>query len=96
MRMSISTTSGRVRWQSSTPSRPFSASPTTSMSGWASRIMLKPSRISAWSSTIATLMVMMSAPVDPVSADVQSTAGRSVADDGQDGAHRVATAGSRS
>jgi hypothetical protein len=42
--MSISTTSGSSCWASSTPSRPFSASPTTSSPAF-SRIARSPSRI---------------------------------------------------
>ena len=54
IRTSISTTCGRSRSASVTASSPFDASPTTSMSSCASRIMRKPARTSAWSSTIST------------------------------------------
>ncbi len=37
--MSITTTSGRSRRAASTAAWPFSASPTTSMSGWAEKMV---------------------------------------------------------
>ncbi len=52
MRMSISTTSGFSRRAMSTACTPSTASPTTSMSSSASKIILKPARTSAWSSAI--------------------------------------------
>src|SRR6266540_1801660 len=58
IRTSMRTTSGRRRRASSTASRPFAASPATSMSSSASRIMRKPARTSAWSSTIKTVRLM--------------------------------------
>src|SRR6202035_3762843 len=54
MRMSISTTSGRSVRTASMAADPSAASPTTSRSGCASRIMRKPARIRAWSSTMRT------------------------------------------
>ena len=53
MRMSISTTSGRVRRTASTASSPSAASATTSMPS-AVRIIRKPVRTSAWSSATTT------------------------------------------
>ena len=58
MRMSISTTSGVSRRALSTACVPSEHSPTTSMSSSASRIIRKPARISAWSSTSSTRMLM--------------------------------------
>src|SRR5205823_1514020 len=57
MRTSMSTTSGRSRCVSSIASRPSEASPTTSMSLSASRIIRNPVRTRSWSSTIRTLML---------------------------------------
>src|SRR5438094_887985 len=57
IRMSISTTSGRSVRTASIAADPSPASPTTSRSGCASRIMRKPARTSAWSSTIRTLIM---------------------------------------
>ena len=54
IRMSISTTSGRVRRASATASCPSLASPTTAVSGSFSRILRSPTRTSAWSSAIST------------------------------------------
>src|ERR1700694_5625259 len=54
MRMSIRTTSGSSVRTASIAADPSPASPTTSRSGWASRIIRKPARISAWSSTMRT------------------------------------------
>ena len=95
MRMSISTTSGRVRWHSSTPSRPFSASPTTSMSGWASRIMRE--------AVAHQRLVVDDRDSDGhrALASARSRAGRVArrrrrVDDRQHGAHGVAAAASRS
>ena len=51
MRMSISTTSGRSAFTTCSASSPSAASPTTSMSGWAARIVWNPARTTAWSST---------------------------------------------
>ena len=62
MRMSISTTSGFSRRASSTASTPSAASPMTSRSSSASRIILKPARTSAWSSAIRTRTVLMPRP----------------------------------
>ena len=62
MRMSISTTSGRVRRTTSTAARPSGASPTTRMSGSASRITRKPVRSSRWSSAMTTLIGAVAAP----------------------------------
>lgn len=55
IRMSIRTTSGRVRRASSTACAPSEASPTTSMSGSESTSTLKALRRSAWSSASSTL-----------------------------------------
>jgi hypothetical protein len=57
MRTSIRTTSARTWPASRTASAPSAASPTTSRSGSASRIIRNPVRISGWSSAIRTLMV---------------------------------------
>src|SRR5437764_2446662 len=57
MRMSINTTSGRSVRTASIAADPSPASPTTSRSGCASRIIRKPARTSAWSSTIRTLIM---------------------------------------
>src|SRR6266853_629504 len=54
MRMSIRTTSGCSVRTASIAVGPSAASPTTSRSGWASRIIRKPARTSAWSSTMRT------------------------------------------
>lgn len=54
MRMSSRQTSGRRCRASATAERPLSASPTTSMSPLASRIILKPVRTMAWSSASTT------------------------------------------
>src|ERR671914_242150 len=56
MRMSMRTTSGRVRVTMSTALRPSGASPTTVMSGSSSRITRKPERTSCWSSATTTLI----------------------------------------
>ena len=50
MRMSNRHTSGRRRRASSTARRPSAASPTTSMPGWALRIIVSPVRTISWSS----------------------------------------------
>ena len=63
MRMSNRHTSGRRRRASSTARRPSAASPTTSMSGWALRIIVSPVRTISWSSATSTRMLM---PADPV------------------------------
>src|SRR5689334_19163537 len=52
MRMSMRTTSGSRRPAMATASPPSEASPTTSRSSSASRIILNPARTSAWSSAI--------------------------------------------
>src|SRR3954449_3876598 len=54
MRMSISTMSGRSRRARSTACSPSPASPTTSMSAWASSNARNPARTSAWSSARST------------------------------------------
>src|ERR1700730_4749824 len=54
IRMSIRTTSGSSVRTASIAADPSPASPTTSRSGWASRIIRNPARISAWSSTMRT------------------------------------------
>src|ERR1700694_5969702 len=54
IRTSIRTTSGRSVRTASIAADPSPASPTTSRSGCASRIMRKPARTKAWSSTIKT------------------------------------------
>src|SRR5215216_7140082 len=56
MRMSISTTSGRVERASSTAAAPSPASPTTSMSPASSSRARNPARTSPWSSTSRTLI----------------------------------------
>ena len=58
MRMSMTITSGAALAACSIASRPSAASATTSMSGSPSRIMRKPARISSWSSTIRTRIVI--------------------------------------
>ena len=57
IRMSIRMTSGLWRRASSTASTPSAASATTRRSGWASRIIRKPARISAWSSAMSSRSV---------------------------------------
>src|SRR5213076_112 len=57
MRMSISTTSGRSRRASVTASSPSPASPTTVVSGSVSKIFRRPTRTSAWSSAIRTVVI---------------------------------------
>src|SRR5204862_367575 len=54
--------SGARRSASATASAPFSASPTTSTSGWASKMARNPARTSAWSSQIRTRMLTGAAP----------------------------------
>ena len=61
IRMSITTTSGRRR-RRRRPRLPSAASPTTSISGWSSRIIRNPVRTSCWSSTSRTRMVMSRRP----------------------------------
>src|SRR4051812_16508280 len=60
--MSMRATSGLSARICSTASCPSTASPTTSMSGSASRIILKPARTSAWSSAISTRINVPPAP----------------------------------
>ena len=62
MRMSNRHTSGRSRRASSTARRPSAASPTTSMSGWASRIIASPVRTISWSSATSTRMLTSADP----------------------------------
>ena len=62
MRMSISTTSGFSRRPCSTACRPSAASPTTSRSSSASRIILNPARTSAWSSAIRMRTLIRAPP----------------------------------
>jgi hypothetical protein len=62
MRTSMRTTSGRSPSASPTASPPSPASPTTSMSSLASRIMRKPPRTSAWSSAITIRTLTARAP----------------------------------
>ena len=57
IRMSISTTSGRVARTTESASRPSDASPTISRSGCESMSMRMPARNSAWSSTSTTRIV---------------------------------------
>ena len=57
MRMSMSTTSG-ARLPARPPRAPSAASPTTSMSGSASRIMRKPLRTSSWSSAMHDRIIL--------------------------------------
>ena len=59
---SISTTSGRSCRVTATAWSPSLASPTTSMSSSASRIIRKPARTSAWSSTSTTVIGHCTAP----------------------------------
>jgi hypothetical protein len=54
IRTSMSTTSGWSCLAMATAWTPSVASPTTSMSGWAARIMANPSRTSSWSSATRT------------------------------------------
>ena len=58
IRMSTRQTSGRSRRASSTAAWPSAACPTTSMSGWASRIMDRPVRTRSWSSATSTRIVI--------------------------------------
>ena len=58
MRMSMSTTSGSSALAIVTASAPSEASPTTSRSSSASRIILNPARTSAWSSAIRMRTLM--------------------------------------
>ena len=60
MRISNRHTSGRRRCASWTAWRPSAASPTTSMPGWASRIIRSPVRTISWSSATITRIVMPS------------------------------------
>ena len=62
MRMSMRMTSGRSSAARATASWPFTASPTTSMSGWAFSRMEKPDRTMPWSSAITTLMLTARLP----------------------------------
>lgn len=55
--MSSSATSGASRRTASIAPAPSPASATTSMSGWASRIIAKPLRTSSWSSATTTWIV---------------------------------------
>jgi hypothetical protein len=57
MRMSNRQTSGRSCLASVTASAPSAASPITSMSGWAFRIIRSPVRMISWSSASRTLML---------------------------------------
>ena len=66
IRMSNRHTSGRRRRASSTARRPSAASPTTSMPGWALRIILRPVRTISWSSATSTRTVTRVPP--PVAA----------------------------
>src|SRR5918996_3285687 len=52
-----SSTSGPCARAAATASSPSAASATTEMSGWSSRIMLKPPRTSSWSSATTTRML---------------------------------------
>ena len=69
----MSTTSGRKERARRAPSSPSAASPTTSMSSQASRIVWKPARTTGWSSTMSTEMA--GARARP-SAGVERQAGR--------------------
>lgn len=57
IRMSSRATSGSSRRTASTACAPSPASATTSMSGWASRIIANPLRTSSWSSATTTRIV---------------------------------------
>jgi hypothetical protein len=57
IRMSNRHTPGASRRAMSTASRPSAAVPTTSMPGWASRIIARPVRTISWSSATSTRIV---------------------------------------
>src|SRR5918994_360176 len=73
MRMSMSTTSGVSRRTSCTASSPSAASPTTSMSSWASSRARKPARTRAWSSASTTRIT--AAPSRPAGGVVNRSGG---------------------